>query len=86
VARVTVAVKEQVMDSPMRVAAWGRLDSQTAIRYVPYREGEVELVIGGNSALNLHVTSAGLVRLAQVVNAALHDEQRLKNLDSATPG
>jgi hypothetical protein len=71
------------MDSPMTVAAWGKFDGHTAIRYVPCQAGEVELVIGGNSALNLHATDAGLVRLAQVVHAALHDEQRLTYLRSA---
>jgi hypothetical protein len=71
------------MDSPMRLAAWGKFDGHTAIRYVPYREGEVELVIGGNSGFNLHTTDAGLTRLAQVIQAALHDEQRLKYLNSA---
>jgi hypothetical protein len=78
-----MTVKGQLMDSPMRVAAWGKFDGHTAIRYVPCQEGEVELVIGGGSALNLLATDAGLVRLAQVVHAALQDERRLKHLRSA---
>jgi hypothetical protein len=59
----------------MVVSAWAKFDRDTAIRYVPCRDGDVELVIGGDHGFTLLATDEGLARLAGVISAARGDER-----------
>jgi hypothetical protein len=65
----------------MVVSAWAKFDSDTAIRYVPCRDGDVELVIGGDRGFTLLATDGGLTRLAGIIAAARADERWRSPLD-----
>ncbi|HEX5119371.1 MAG TPA: hypothetical protein VFW65_29625 [Pseudonocardiaceae bacterium] len=73
------------MGRPLVVSAWARFDEDTNVHYVPCQDGVVELMIGGDTGINLVVTDAGLDRLADVIEAARTDQRRLALADDKEP-
>lgn len=74
------------MSQSMNICAWATFDADTEIRYAPCHEGSVEILIGGDEGFNLMATAEGLNRLGDAIEAARHDEHRLRLLDRRAEG